>query len=109
MSLAPLINFCKYSKLYFALQFSASIFASSPENSDLAEFKPFASTINFPESIENEHASDTTAQSSIEATKSIESISTLEVNSILSVFALKSISSTSISNKFKVKFLLILS
>ena len=99
------MNFCKYSKLYLALQFSASMSASLSENSDLAEFIPLDSIINFSSSIMKEQASETTIQSSIESIKSDESNSTLELNSRFGI----SLSSDSISIRVKLKFLLILS
>ena len=99
------MNFCKYSRLYLDLQFSASIFASSPENSDIAEFRPLASIINFPSLTIKEQASATTKQSSIESIKSEEFNSTLELNSSSGI----SFSSDSISIRLRLKFLLILS
>ena len=104
-SFAPFINFCKYSRLYFDLQFSACMFASSPENSDIAEFRDFASIMNLPSFIMNVQASATIAQSSIEVIKSTELSETFATNSKFG----KSFSSLSTSIRFNLKFLLILS
>ena len=61
------MNFCKYSRLYLDLQFSACIVASSLENSDLAEFNPFASIINLPsEIIKEEHEEGEECENEIE-------------------------------------------
>ncbi len=61
--------------------------------------------MNFPSFIINEQASSTTAQSSITETKSEELNSTRELNSRLGI----SLSSDSISIRFRLKSLLILS
>ena len=104
-SLLPFMNFSRYSTLYLALQFSALILTSSPENSDFAEFRFFASIMKLLFSMIKEQASATTAQSSTASIKSTEFISTLAPNSKFGI----SLSSLFTSIKFNVKFLLILS
>ncbi len=80
-TLAPLMNFLRYSREYLAVEFAEWISISSEENSALALFRPAASTMNLSGVAVKVQASETTSQSSMTSTKESEFILTTDVKS----------------------------